>query len=385
MADKHMLGASERIDLIRSTLGPFPFQSTGWDRERFSEIVQQVGLPAVFAYTAKKGIAGAVLSSHSWHQELAAEGGEFSVFREVGEAMRWLQQLELSSISTALQESGVPSVVLKGMALESLIATKVPVFSHDIDLLIRKRHLSAARSALEELGYEPDLRIDAGRVRKMPSKVTRLSEQSIYSYGQCAPYDRLVPIPALEASRDAAQRVFPYLFCVIDGVLHAKVSVDLHYSLNLLNEDIGTRVKPDEEYWWSDTQEVKIAGTAVKALADHTMAWSLLHRMYVDNAILNDSSIKTLCHLKLLHIDGRLDVDQVLATARRYPYIAPSLMYALRATDQLCRLGLNFTMDMDAQRSQRAPLMNVGDCLPALLDVVLSLNLEHGIPRCEID
>jgi hypothetical protein len=207
-----------------------------------------------------------------------------------------------------------------------------------------------------------------------------MTDDSIYSFGQVQPYDRLVAMPELDALGERLQALLPTFFCRVDGVLHFKLSIDVHYTLNLLTEDIGTRVKPPESTWWDGAQSVEVDGKSITTLSDETLSWVLLHRLYVDCVLLNDLSIKGLGHVKLLHKYGRLDVQHVLETAHRYPYIGPSILYALRAANLICGLGIKDTIDMPAIRATKAPLMNAGDCLPAFLDFGLSVELNEAKP-----
>jgi hypothetical protein len=233
---------------------------------------------------------------------------------------------------------------------------------------VQQDRAGAAKKLIRSLGYEADLRIEGGRVRRMPASITDMTENSIYSFGQYQPQDQLVPVPELEALSGPARALLPDRFCVLDGRLHTKLSIDLHYTLNLLTEDVGTRVKPDEAVWWEDPQWIDVGTVRVGTLSDRVLSWVLLHRLYVDSMLLQETSIKSLCHVKLLWSRGRLDVPHIRHVARRYPYLAPSLHYALRAANELCALGLSALEDPVNLWGATAPTLNLGDCLPALLD-----------------
>ncbi|MFG3025015.1 nucleotidyltransferase family protein [Streptomyces sp. NPDC048254] len=290
--------------------------------------------------------------------------------------MRALQVAELARLAEAFDTQGLEWIAYKGVVLDHLVDNlDIPSLSNDIDVLVRRVRLAETRKLLESLGYRTELRIDSGRVRQLPARISRMTEESVYLFGQCAPYDRLVAVPELRDEADRVRELMPTQFCVLDGELHFKLSIDLHYSLNLLTDDIGTRVKPAEPVWWEQLQWVGVGGTEVPTLADRVLSWVLLHRLYVDCLVLGTAGVKGLSNVKLLHRAGRLDVPHVRDTARKFPYLGPSLLYSLRAADQICALGLDPDIDLAAVRGTVAPLMNAGDCLPALLDFGLDLRL----------
>ncbi len=372
------VSVADRIGLIRSTLVPFPAAAGGVHRDRFGRLVERYGADAVFGYLRRRRITHAALVSHGDHPAVADDSGPFWLFRQAGSAIREVHRRELPRLAAAFAARGVPLVAFKGLMLDLALGnTDAPTLGGDIDLLVQRDTLPAARDVMASLGYEVDLRVESGRVRRMPARLTRLTEGSIYSYGQCQPYDRLVAVPELDPLADRVRALLPANFCLLDGRLQLKLSVDLHYSLNLLADDAGLRVKPGEDAWWAAPRTVPVDGTPVRTLGDEVLPWVLLHRLYVDAMVLQETTIKTLCHLKLLHAYGRLDVGHVRAAARRYPYLAPSLHYALRAADQLCELGLDRTglAEPAELRAAHAPTMNVGDCLPTLLDLGVGFEL----------
>ncbi|WP_411139212.1 nucleotidyltransferase family protein [Streptomyces sp. C10] len=371
------LPVADRIDLVRSILTPFPDVASELHRGCFEKLVERYGAATVFEYLQRRNIVNAALVSHEWHPAVRDEDGPFWLFRQAALAIRELHRAEFLRLAEAFSTHNVPLLAYKGLALDLLIGNlDAPSFSGDIDALVHREHLAEARKIVEFLGYEVDLRIESGRVRRMPTRISRMTEESVYSFGQCQPYDRLVPAPALEPLAERVQTLMPDDFCTLSGRLHFKISIDLHYTLNLLTDDIGTRVKPAEGVWWENTQQVLVGDAYLSTLSDQVMSWALLHRLYVDTMLLQDTSIKTLCHIKLLSKHGRFDVPHIREFARRYPYLAPSLHYALRATDKLCELGVGALEDPVAIRAITAPLMNVGDCLPALLDFGFAFELD---------
>lgn len=373
------LPVADRIGLIRSTLAPFPQPAGGAHRDRFARLVRSHGAAAVFGYLRRRRIVHAALASHADHPAVADEAGPFWLYRQAGLAIRELHRAELPRLAAAFATDGVPLIAFKGLVLDLLLGnTAAPTLGGDIDLLVRRETLPAARDLVQSLGYAADLRIETGRVRRMPTQLTRLTEESIYSFGQCQPYDRLVPAPRLQPLAERVRALLPANFCTVDGRLHLKISVDLHYSLNLLTDDTGLRVKPAEDAWWAGLQAVPVGDAQLHTLSDEVLSWALLHRLYVDTMVLQETTIKTLCHVALLHTHGRLDVGRIHEAARRYPYLAPSLHYALRAADQLCELGLAGLVDPAPLRMVNTPTMNVGDCLPTLLDLGVAFELADG-------
>ncbi|WP_330241369.1 nucleotidyltransferase family protein [Streptomyces sp. NBC_00525] len=370
------LTVAERIGIIRSSLAPFPGEATGPHRDCFDRLLERHGDATVYAYLRRRNVINATLVSHAGHPAVAAEDGPFQLYRTAALAIRELHRTELASVAAEFRAQDVPLLVYKGLALDALIDnTEAPSFSNDIDLLVRKASLADARKIIEALGYEAGIRIDNGRVRRMPARISRMTEESIYSYGQVQPYHRLVPVPALEGVADRVRALMPRTFCTLSGQLHVRISIDLHYSLNLLTEDIGTRVKPSEDSWWEGTQELRVGDAAIRTLSDDVLGWALLHRLYVDCTVLQETGLKSLCHIKLLWHRGRFDLDGIHEAARRHPYLAPSVHQALRAVDSICDLGLQGLVHPREFRTAAAPLMNVGDCLPALLDFGVSFDL----------
>ncbi|WUS99711.1 nucleotidyltransferase family protein [Streptomyces sp. NBC_00708] len=370
------LTVAERIGIIRSSLAPFPGEAAKPHRDCFDRLLESHGAGTVYSYLRQRNIINATLVSHAGHPAVADEDGPFQLYRTAALEIREIHRSELAAISREFDAQDVPLIVYKGLALDALTDnTDAPSFSNDIDLLVRKDSLADARRILESSGYEVGIRIDNGRVRRMPARISRMTEESVYSYGQVQPYHRLVPVPALEGLSDRVQALMPRTFCTVSGRLHLRISVDLHYSLNLLTEDIGTRVKPGEDTWWDDTQEIRVGGATVRTLSDAVLSWALLHRLYVDCTVLQETGLKSLCHIKLLWHRGRFDVAGVHEAGRRHPYLAPSLHQALRAVDTICDLGLQGLVDPREFRSAAAPLMNVGDCLPALLDFGVAIDL----------
>ncbi|CCK32403.1 hypothetical protein BN159_8025 [Streptomyces davaonensis JCM 4913] len=370
MAELPALSVVDRIDLVRATLIPFPGASAGHQRDCFSRIVDTHGPLKVFDWLKRRRIVNAALVSHAWHPVVRDPDGPFWLFREAGLAMRELHRAELERIAGLLHGRGIPVIAYKGLALDLLLDnTAAPSLSSDIDLLVRHKSLAEARDALISLGYEPDLRVDSGQVRRMPARITRMTEESLYSFGQLMPYEKVVPMPELAPHGDRLRVLMPHRFLFVDGQLHFKLSVDLHYTLNMLTDDVGTRVKPSEDDWWADTQTIRVADLDVATLSDRVLTWTLLHRLYADCMLLNDPNIKALCHLKLLWEQGRLDTGRLREDAQRFPYLAPSLYYALRAAGQICGFDVPELPDPESVRGTTAPLMNLGDCLPAFLDV----------------
>ncbi|MGA5199990.1 nucleotidyltransferase family protein, partial [Streptomyces exfoliatus] len=291
------LPVADRIDLIRSVLAPFPDVAQGLHRDSFERIVERYGVDTVFEYLRRRKILNAALVSHNWHPAVQDKAGPFWLFREVGLAIRELHRAELVRITKAFSANDVPLLAYKGLSLDLLLGNvDAPSFSSDIDVLVHQENLSEASRTLDSLGFEVDLRIEKGNVRRMPARISRITEESVYSFGQYQPRDRLVPAPDLEPLAERVQTLMPGDFCTLSGRLHFKMSIDLHYTLNLLTDDIGTRVKPSESVWWENTQQVLIGDAHLSTLSDQVMSWALLHRMYVDSMLLQDTSIKTLCH-----------------------------------------------------------------------------------------
>jgi hypothetical protein len=376
MPQSQGLSLADRIDIVLCTLRPFPDTAQGEERERFGRLVENLGVKTVYDYMRARRIVNAGVVVHSGHEAVADLASPFQIFQRVGLAAREIQRRGIPPLAEAFADAGTPVIAFKGVALDaSLGNTTAPSLSNDIDLIVRRDCVSEARKALESLGYERDLVLDNGRIRRMPLRVSQLTEESIYSFGQCSPYAKLFPVPELDHLSDQLLTLLPHLFCMRSGELVYKLSVDLHYSLNHLADDIGTRVKPSEDVWWGDTQSVDIDGVEITTLSDRVMSWVLLHRLYVDSVLFNDRSLKALCHLKLLRRHGRFDVDHVFETARRYPYLAPSLHHALRATTQICGLNEDSRLTSESVHATTAPLMNAGDCLPALLDMGVEFRL----------
>ncbi|MFF1442743.1 nucleotidyltransferase family protein [Streptomyces sp. NPDC058295] len=374
------LSISDRIDLIRSILRPFPDMAEGEDEVVFGRLVDQLGAEDVFAYLRRRGMVHAAVAAHRKSEVVAAEDGLFWLFREVSVVIRDAHRHELACLAKAFEAAGVPLIAFKGVAMDAALAnTDAPSFGSDIDILVARRDLDRAVARMRELGYVPDLRIRNGKARQMPSQVVEAVEQSVYSFGQCAPLERLIPIPELAAQSGRIMQCFPTLFCFSGGQFCLKLSVDLHYTLNHIADDIGTRVKPAEEVWLNDTQRVDIDGVPVATLSPRVLSWLLPHRLYVDAMLLNDTSIKALCHLRLLQRYDAFDAGHVRHTAQRYPYLAPSLYYVLRAFDQLRGSTIGHPGDPEEIRTAITPLMNVGDCLPTLLDIGIEFTL--GDPR----
>jgi hypothetical protein len=382
MAEVSALSVADRIDLVRATLIPFPDVSVEYQRDCFSRIIDTHGPLAVFDQLKRQRIVNAALVSHAWHPVVRDPDGPFWLFRKAGLTVRELHRTELARIAGLLHGHGIPVIAYKGLALDLLLDnTAAPSLSSDIDLLVRHKSLSEARDALVSLGYEPDLRIDSGKVRRMPARITRMTEESLYSFGQLMPYEKVVPAPGLEPYGPRLRALMPHRFCFVDGRLHFKLSVDLHYTLNMLTDDVGTRVKPSEDDWWADTQTIHVADLAVETLSDRVLTWTLLHRLYADCMLLGDPNIKALCHLKLLWKQGRLSPGHLREDAQRFPYLAPSLHYALRAAGQICAIEVPGLPDLEGIRGTTAPLMNLGDCLAAFLDVGVMAELgPHGGP-----
>ncbi|MGW7296853.1 MULTISPECIES: nucleotidyltransferase family protein [unclassified Streptomyces] len=324
----------------------------------------------MFEYLKRRRIVNAALVSHAWHPVVRDPDGPFRLYQEAGLAVRELHRAELGRLGELLRGLGVPVIAYKGLALDLLLGnTDAPSLSSDIDLLVRHKALPQAREGLVSLGYEPDLRVDSGKVRRMPARLTRMTEESLYSFGQLMPYEKVVPMPALERHGSRLRALMPHRFCFVDDRLHFKLSVDLHYTLNMLTDDVGTRVKPSEDDWWADTRTIRVGDTEVATLSDRVLTWTLLHRLYADCMLLNDPNIKALCHLKLLWRQGRLNTTHVIEDARRFPYLAPSLYYALRAAGRICAFDVPGLPDPESLRATTAPLLNLGDCLPAFLDL----------------
>jgi hypothetical protein len=379
LADNAPLPVADRIALVRSTLTSFPEPATGAHRDAFARLVDAHGIDRLHDYLRERKIVNAAIAAHSWHPQVADEAGPLATLRRAGPAIQQLHAAELGRLAAAFAGQGVDLAAYKGVALDLLLGNRdAPSLSADIDVLLRSADFPRARTILEGLGYEADLHIARGRVQRMPAPITRMTEGAIYSFGQSQPYCRLVPAPALEPIAGQMEAAFPRLFCVIDGVLHFKLAVDPHYTLNLLSDDIGTRTKPVESVWWQDTQEVAVGDGTFTTLSDRVLSWALLHRQYVDSMVLQETTIKPLAHVKLLRHHNRFDVDHIRDVARRYPYLSPSLHYALRAADQLCGLGVEGLVEPEALRTQVAPTMNVGDCLPVLLDVGVAFDLNAG-------
>ncbi|MPY55843.1 nucleotidyltransferase family protein [Streptomyces spongiae] len=368
----------ERIALLRSTLHAYPLPvAEGSVADRlFNALVDRLGIDRVFAFLRHRGVAHAALAAFGRHGQVSAPDGPFAIYHRVSQVMDRTHRREVARIAKAFRAAELPLVAFKGVTMNAALGrTLTPAYSGDVDVLVRSHDLTRARDAMQDLGYGTALRLRAGRAHKMPPSVLEATENSVYSFGQLTPLDRLVPAAELEDQSTRVLALFPAFFCRISGKLHMRLSVDLHYSLNHLSDDIGTRVKPSEEVWLEDVQTVDIEGTEVVTLSPKTLSWVLPHRLYVDTALLQDSSLKTLCHLKLLWHHGRFDGEYVRHVAQRYPYLAPSLYYALRAMDQLCGTQAQPLLDPDSIRTSRAPLMNVGDCLPTWLGCTVEVTL----------
>ncbi|MET9381015.1 nucleotidyltransferase family protein [Streptomyces sp. NPDC002928] len=369
---------ADRVDILRTTLEAYPLSTArGSDADRrFTELVNRLGIDRVFAYLRGRGIAHAALAAYSGHAQVSDADGLFGVFSRVSQVVSALHRRELARIAQAFHDDELPLIAFKGVAMCAALGRgDAPSYSNDLDILVAGRDLARARRTMHRLGYGGELRIRDGRARPMASRILEATENSVYSFGQLSPLDRLTPIPELEKLGTRVLTAFPALFCYADGQLHMKLSVDLHYSLNHLSDDIGTRVKPSEEVWLEEAETVRIEGVEVATLGPRALSWVLPHRLYVDTTLLRDTSLKALCHLKLLWHHGRFDSEYVRDIAQRYPYLAPSLYYALRAMDQLCGTRALPQLDPERMRASRALLMNVGDCLPAMLGCGVEVTL----------
>ncbi|MEU5324057.1 nucleotidyltransferase family protein [Streptomyces sp. NPDC021056] len=368
----------ERITLLRSTLYTYPLPATedSVAYQQFDAVVARLGINRVFAFLRHRGVAHTALGAFGQHDQVSDPESPFAVYHRVGQAMSSVHRCELARIAQHFRANDIPLISFKGVAMNAVLGRMLtPAYSGDMDLLVRRRDLTRAREAMQDLGYGTELRLRAGRVHKMPPEILEATENSVYSFGQISPMDRLVPVPELEDLSVHVLAMFPATFCRVNGGLHMKASVDLHYSLNHLSDDIGTRVKPSEEVWLEDTQTVKIEGVEILTLNPRTLSWVLPHRLYVDTVLLQDSSLKALSHLKLLWHHKSFDSAYVQNISQRYPYLAPSLFYALRAMDRLCGTQAQILFDLDSIRRSRTPLMNVGDCLPAWLGCTVEVTL----------
>lgn len=367
---------ADRIDIIRSVLLPYPMPAEPAVRRLFDDLVARYGAESVFTTLRRRGIAHAALATHGTHAEVADPGGLFQLIQQVSQTVSRIHRKELCRLAESFEEVGVPLISFKGVAMDAALGnTQAPSYSNDIDVLVPKSRVSEARETLHALGYVPGLQIRAGRAYRTPSRVVEMTENSLYSFGQCALLDRLIPVPELESLSARVLEHFGYMFCFSDGRFHLRLSVDLHYSLNHLTDDVGTRVKPSENVWLDDTEKVGIDGVDVVTLSPRVLSWVLPHRLYVDTTLLRDTSLKALCHLKLLWYHGRFEGEHVRDVALRYPYLAPSLYYALRAMDQLCGTQAQPLLEPEQIRTSATPLMNVGDCLPALLGFGVEVTL----------
>lgn len=368
----------QRITLLRSTLYTYPLIATedSVAYQQFSAVVARLGINRVFTFLRHRGIAHTALGAFGQHDQVSDPESPFAIYHQVSQTMSSVHRREVARIAEHFRASDIPLVSFKGVAMNALLdRTLTPAYSGDMDLLVRRRDLTRARKAMQDLGYGTELRLRAGRAHKMPPDILEATEKSVYSFGQISPMDRLVPVAELEDLGVHVLALFPTTFCRVNGSLHMKASVDLHYSLNHLSDDIGTRVKPSEEVWLEGTQTVRIEGIKVLTLNPQTLSWVLPHRLYVDTALLQDSSLKALSHLKLLWHHRCFDSEYVRHIAHRYPYLAPSLFYALRAMDRLCGTKAQILFDLDNIRRSRTPLMNVGDCLPAWLGCSVEVTL----------
>jgi hypothetical protein len=370
------LGVADRLDLLRSVLQPYPAQAGGLSRKVFDDLVDRLGMETVFTSLRRFGIPHAAVATQGENPAVADPDGLFALTHQVAQAVTEAHKGELCRLALAFREAGIPLITFKGVALNVLLGNvDAPSYGNDVDVLVPSESLAAARDKFHSLGYTTGLLIRKGRPYRLPPSVVEMREKSIYYYGQVVPLSFLFPVPALEAISSRVLQYFGQTFCSLEGRLHLRLSVDLHYSLNHLTDDLGTRSKPGEQAWLSNTQTIGIDGVDVDTLGPETLSWVLAHRLYVDVSLFQDTSLKALCHLKLLWHHGRLDSDHVRDIALRYPHLAPSLYYTLRAMDQLCGTRAQPALDPDRIRSAAAPLLNVGDCLPAMLGLDLETTL----------
>ena len=141
---------------------------------------------------------------------------------------------ELISLTRILEAAGVPVLALKGPALAVRAYGDVALRpQNDIDLLIHRRDIDRALSALAPASY--------------------------------------APVKALGAGQEAAYREVEYHHALAGA---SGLSVELHWGI--IKRQFGLKVA--EDFWWTDPHLVSLGGTQVRALSNEaTLVYLAIH------------------------------------------------------------------------------------------------------------
>jgi|SRR5690606_34215458 len=301
---------------------------------------------------------------------MAMPGSRWSSMRLLVDAIADVQLKEYIRVRTALDEAGIEALVPKGLFFTATVYPHLPrPFSGDVDLLVRRADLKRAHEEIMRLGYSEGLVVRRSKPVKLPGTHVERLRRSPWLFGQLPPLSRLVRAPELDEHATTAQLLFPFHIVVAGGQVYLRPSFDLHFSLNLLGDDDGTRQRPTEADWWSSVRRVRYRGATLDVPSDTVVAWAVAYRWYHDAMLFCDTSWKGLADLLALVHLGRVDFGALADTVGRLSALRPPVFYVYRILRQVFGAPVPHGFLTEISEQTTTPLSDLGDVLPRLVGV----------------
>ena len=299
------------------------------------------------------------------------ENRTFAGCQQMIAAMATTHLAELAALTEVLTAQGVPTLVMKGLAVSTVAYADLPfAFSGDVDLLVRREDQGIVHEALQRLGFREGLVVRESTPARLSADQLSAHERSLWLFGQSPARTKLVRAEQLDHLADLARAAFPYHVVVTSHhEVYLRPSFDVHYSLNTLTDGTPRDGRPQPVDWWGDPRTVERGPARFQIPNPGVLAWFLPYHAYLDLKLYRQSIWKLIADIVALCRAGLVDTRCLVDFAGRRPAVGPAVHWIYRFLGGA--LGVNgLTELVDATSFRRPPpATDFGDVIPDLLGI----------------
>lgn len=235
-----------------------------------------------------------------------------------------LQRSAACEIAAEGARRGFAPVIFKGADyIERYFSGRSPSIMGDIDVLVERAAIGAARASLYQLGYR-QAKFDVTQRCLVDADVAAIAAVEAVHY-ELYPFCRLVPIELDAAERHAAHSWASKLPLWIpeDGAAWLCVELDLHHGIAL-----DVEVAPLLEHCRPSPFD------GARSFCPADSVWFTTSRLYTEVALHGKTTLRDFAYLVALLRDEQVDWDILLSACEQYQ-LRPALYYYLSFVNQL--------------------------------------------------
>lgn len=274
------------------------------------------GIP--FARAKELGVSSGLLP---WVLELMKDKTEEAVlagqqYRELCAAVLGVQTKSMLRVTSGLRDVGIPAPAFKGIAYAASPHGGGAIFN-DIDILIPRNSVEAARTALAELGYSQNIVSHGGAVQLISGEAIQSFEVTHY---ELFPFTRIVRTPEVDYLAQAINDLgLSHPFIVEKEQVYVAIELDIHHNLSL-------GIEADAVL--ACVREAECCGSVFSQLDWETHVWFVAARLYHEVMVLSAQKMRPLVDIGRVLAFAELDWERVMNISKTYA-LSPSLYYPL--------------------------------------------------------